>query len=43
VAEERESKHKGKCYLGVARRWVVRDWDAEEGKKGPARKKVKTA
>ncbi|KAJ7032557.1 hypothetical protein C8F04DRAFT_1107216, partial [Mycena alexandri] len=39
VAEERESKHKGKKYLGVARRWVVRDWDAVEAEKGQAGKK----
>ncbi|KAJ7764282.1 hypothetical protein B0H16DRAFT_1526606 [Mycena metata] len=43
VAEERESKHKGKKYLGVARRWAVRDWDAVEAKKGPARKKAKNS
>ncbi|KAJ7472645.1 hypothetical protein FB451DRAFT_1367559 [Mycena latifolia] len=44
VAEERESKSKGKKYLGTARRWVVKDWEAvAEGKKGPARKKAKTA
>ncbi|KAJ6467971.1 hypothetical protein C8R47DRAFT_1201028 [Mycena vitilis] len=35
VAEDRESKEKGKNHLGTARRWVVRDWDeVEEGKKG---------
>ncbi|KAJ7081133.1 hypothetical protein B0H15DRAFT_953148 [Mycena belliarum] len=44
VAEDSESKgHKGKRHLGVARRWIVRDWDADEGKKAPARKKAKTA
>ncbi|KAJ7184870.1 hypothetical protein C8R46DRAFT_1065353 [Mycena filopes] len=46
VAQEQESKHKGKTYMGVARRWVVRDWDeveAGKAKKGPARKKAKTS
>jgi hypothetical protein len=45
VTEERESKNKGKNYLGTAHRWVVRGWEAEEGKakKGPARKKAKIA
>ncbi|KAJ6458414.1 hypothetical protein C8R47DRAFT_149614 [Mycena vitilis] len=46
VAEDRESKGKGKNHLGAARRWVVRDWDDVEegkGKKGPARKRAKTS
>ncbi|KAJ7153423.1 hypothetical protein C8R43DRAFT_445427 [Mycena crocata] len=43
VAEERHSQGKGKKHLGVARRWLVRDWEAQEGKKAPARKKAKTA
>ncbi|KAJ7673612.1 hypothetical protein B0H17DRAFT_1140827 [Mycena rosella] len=43
VAEERHSKSKGKKYLGTARRWVVTDWEVQEAKKAPARKKAKTA
>ncbi|KAJ7648307.1 hypothetical protein DFH06DRAFT_1209925 [Mycena polygramma] len=44
VAEDRESKGKGKNHLGTARRWVVRDWDeVEGGKKAPTRKRAKTA
>lgn len=44
VAEGRDSKSKGKKYGGVARRWIIRDWEADEGKKkAPARKKAKAA
>ncbi|KAF9018743.1 hypothetical protein BDZ89DRAFT_1073591, partial [Hymenopellis radicata] len=38
VAEGRDSKTKGKKYAGVARRWIVRDWEKEEeGRRRPQR------
>ncbi|KAJ7136871.1 hypothetical protein C8R44DRAFT_868965 [Mycena epipterygia] len=43
VADERDCKVNRTNYQGVARRWIVRDWESVDEKKVPAYKRAKTA